>query len=872
MAQVTDSDSLASPQARIGAGDRPFDTGGADARREPLHIPLHILFLTGKRRDAERVAATLKTEGIEGKLVAVDNREAFEAALAGHLDLILADCATPDFNGRDGLTLARERRPELPFICVGNAIGQEALIDWLTHGAADYVLKTRLKRLAPAVRRALKEAHERQRLADEITAHEARLRSVTERQRDDQNLRDSEQRLASIVATAMDAIITIDHEQRIVLFNTAAEAMFGCKTAEAIGTHIERLIPEKFRTTHAQHIRQFLGDGATTRVMGRLLPLAGLRSNGEVFPIEAAISRTQAGDHPLATVVVRDISARRAAEVALQESEQRLRLALQIGRIGYFDWNFVGNGMHWSAEIAALYGFPAKGLETTYDFWRERIHPEDLAALEQNVQEALETGTFSAEWRVLWPDGSLHWLAGRAVVYRNAADQPERMLGVNIDISERKDAEERARRTAQHDPLTRLPNRALVYEFGEHLLSAMRRKGSRGACLFVDLDRFKPINDTYGHDVGDAVLQEVARRFIACVRGEDLVGRLGGDEFVAILFPIRDEADAGTIAQHLIERLGQPYLVNGIELQISISIGISLFPDDGATVETLIKRADAAMYAVKHGGRNGFRFFQDDLNAKSDDALRIENRQRKALEFGEFELFLQPVVDLATGKTVAAEALIRWPAMTLNPERIIQLAEKTGFMQQLGTWILQEACRLSRQWQERGLPAFPVSINLSPIQFLQTDFPQRLGEAMATSGLHAGDVTLEITERMLINNLDAALGMLQAIREMGIKVALDDFGTGCSSLSNLAKLPLDSVKLDQSFVRNLGRDQYSAIVAESVIALAASLGLKVVAEGVESSEALDFLKAHHCPQGQGFLFSRPLPAREFEHWSRQHMM
>lgn len=307
---------------------------------------------------------------------------------------------------------------------------------------------------------------------------------------------------------------------------------------------------------------------------------------------------------------------RHEMNMRLLDSEQTLRLAQQIGRIGTFEWNIVAGEVLWSAEIAALYGFPAKAFKSTYATWRNTIHPDDRAALEPLFTSALSTGKVEAEWRVVWPDGTVRWLAGRAVLHYDAAGRPKRMLGVNIDITDSKAVEEVMRHVAQHDPLTGLPNRVLLYEHACHLLPAMRRGQSHAAFLFVDLDRFKPINDTYGHDVGDAVLKEVANRLTASVRGEDLVGRLGGDEFVAVLAHIHGEEDASMIASHILDHLGKPYLAEGIELRVSPSIGISLFPQDGDRVEELIKRADMAMYSAKQSGRNNFRFYRPDLNPR----------------------------------------------------------------------------------------------------------------------------------------------------------------------------------------------------------------------------------------------------------------
>ena len=693
---------------------------------------------------------------------------------------------------------------------------------------------------------------------------------IEQQQRREQEWREGELRTTAILATAMDAVMTVDSRQRVVIFNAAAEAMFGCPASEAIGSTIERFLPERFRQPHREHVRKFLAGGATLRAMGRLQLLFGLRMNGEEFPIEASISKVETKDGLLATVVVRDITARRTAEAALENSEQRLRLAQQIGRIGAFDWNLTDNQIQWSAEIAGLYGLPARAFESPPGTWQELIHPDDRDAFEQLIGRALSSGTFDGEWRVRWPDGSLHWLAGRAVVYKDEAGRAQRMLGVNIDITERKESEERIRRVAQHDALTGLPNRALLYEFAEHLLPAMRRTHRVAAFLFIDLDRFKPINDTYGHDIGDAVLKEVARRLMACLRAEDMVGRIGGDEFVAVLANIHSEDDAAVIAFHVLDRLERPYFADGIELRLSPSIGISLFPQDGNTVDELIKHADIAMYNAKQNGRGNFQFFQAELNARSEEALRIESRLHKALELNEFELYLQPVINLVSGKIVAAEALIRWPTMGFPPDRFIPVAEMAGFMPPLGNWILKEACRLRRQWRDEGLPAFPVAINVSSTQFRQSSFLPALLQIVDQAGLQAGDLKLEVTESVLINNLEDAANLLRDIRRMGINVALDDFGTGYSSLSYLTQLPVDSVKLDQSFVRNLDQDHGSAVIVESVLNLAQSLHLDVVAEGIESPAALAFLNKHHCQHGQGFLFSRPLPARDFERWCRHH--
>ena len=694
-------------------------------------------------------------------------------------------------------------------------------------------------------------------------------REIQIRNQLEKNLRRSERRSSGILATATDAVITTDRDQRIEIFNSAAEAMFGCSAASAIGTTVERFIPERFRVSHDRYFRQFIAGGDTTRAMGPLRALVGLRANGEEFPIEASISKVLSDGDLFATVVIRDVSVRYATEAALQKTAERLRLVQLIGRTGTFDWDIVTNTIQWSAEIAALYGLPADAFESQYDAWRARVHAQDLPALEQQIRESLHSGAFEGEWRVVWPDGTVHWLAGRAIVYKNEVGQAVRMLGVNIDISERKEHEERLRRMAQHDTLTGLPNRTLLYAFAERLVSAKRRVQDQAAFLFIDLDRFKQINDRFGHDVGDAVLKEVARRLAACMRAEDLVGRLGGDEFVAVLAPVRSEEVTAKIALHALDSLGQPYLVAGHELQVTPSIGISLFPQHGTSVDDLIKHADAAMYVAKQRGCNNVQFYQHAFDARSEETRRIGTRLHQALELHEFELYVQPVVDLATGKPVAAEALIRWPSMAVPPARFLPASEAAGMMPTLGIWILQEAARLWQHWRALGISAFPVTVNLSESQLRQPDFLQNLAQVMQDYGMQGEDLELEITEGMLVDHLEETLALLRRIREKKVLLTLDDFGAGCSSMDHLAQWPLNVVKLDQSIVKHLGHDCKSALIAESVIRMVSSLNLSAVATGIESQEALNFLKSHHCHLGQGFHICHPLPAAEFETWCLQ---
>lgn len=422
---------------------------------------------------------------------------------------------------------------------------------------------------------------------------------------------------------------------------------------------------------------------------------------------------------------------------------------------------------------------------------------------------------------------------------------------------------------AQHDALTGLPNRKLSYEFAERLLDSARRGHSQVAVLFIDMNRFKPINDTYGHEVGDAVLKEVAQRLKACVRGEDTAGRLGGDEFLVALSHIHSVADVAHAAQHLVDSLSQPYCVGDLSLHSTPSIGISLFPDDGSSIDALLQHADVAMYHAKEEGRGTFRLYTSAMNDSVSLMLRVENQMRSGLEQGEFQLHYQPIVDVSTQAVIGVEALMRWPATGIGPSDFIPVAETSGMIDSLGEWGVLEACRQARQWLDHGLPVLRMSVNVSPLQFRSKTLHERVETALSETGIPPASLQLEVTETALLKNPEEAVMIMQRIKQLGVKLALDDFGKGYSSLSRLGRLPLDTIKVDQEFVMKLASgDRANAAITEAIIAISKTLGLGVVAEGVESAEVQALLCDRDCSQMQGYYLSPPLPAAEFETWYR----
>ncbi len=488
------------------------------------------------------------------------------------------------------------------------------------------------------------------------------------------------------------------------------------------------------------------------------------------------------------------------------------------------------------------------------------------AAFFANLWHHLKTaGTWQGEIWNRRKGGEVYpeWLSITTV--RDEAGEVSNYVAVFADVSERKRNEEHIRFLAEHDYLTGLPNRSLLHDRLQQAIALAERNDESLALMFIDLDRFKNINDSLGHQVGDQLLQEVGRRIQACVRSADTVSRPGGDEFIILLPSIETPQDAARVAEKLLESLNRPYQLGGHELVITASIGIAVFPEDGRDFQTLVKNADAAMYYSKEAGRDSFHFFTPDMNARVFERLSLENSLRRALERQEFLLYYQPQVDMPSGRVIGFEALIRWqhPQMGLvSPARFIPVAEDSGLIVPIGEWVLGEACRQNRAWQEQGMPAVPVAVNISALQFRQPQFEASVERALAESGLEPAWLELELTESMMLHQGQGATDLLDRLKARGVRLSIDDFGTGYSSLAYLKRLPLDKLKIDQAFVRDIASDAGDAAITATIIQMAHNLGLSVIAEGVETEAQLEFLQAHDCASAQGFYFARPMPAAD----------
>lgn len=574
---------------------------------------------------------------------------------------------------------------------------------------------------------------------------------------------------------------------------------------------------------------------------------------------------------------------------ALRRSEQKLTHAKKLARLGHWEWELESRNVLWSPEIALLFGVGLAANQGVLDAMKPYLDQQDAARLMQAFETSLREGVPSAvEHQICLDDGSRRVIHQEIEAVRDTADGPVTCLvGTAQDITERVDAQERIRHLAYYDPVTELPNRSLFKEHLEQALGMAIRNGKTGAVLFLDLDHFKQVNDLHGHDAGDAFLRVVSKRLEGCLREQDLlshtqpwgeragamekqtVARLGGDEFVILLPEIADPADAAIVARRIQNALDVHICVAGREMRVTSSIGISGFPADGRSADVLLKNADMAMYQAKSEGRNRVQFFTRELNERVQHRLGLESSLREALVNEEFVLHYQPRVGAASGRMAGVEALVRWRdprAGLVPPAQFIPVAEDTGLIIPLGNWVLRSACLQLRDWIDREVPVERVSVNVSAAQFKDPGLADSVASILAETGVPAGRIELELTESVLMENAQQSTALLSALKSLGLRISIDDFGTGYSSLSYLKRFPIDTLKIDRNFVRDIGHDADDAAIVSTTILLGHSLRLEVVAEGVEHDEQVEFLRKHGCDECQGYLFSRPVPADELESW------
>jgi diguanylate cyclase (GGDEF)-like protein/PAS domain S-box-containing protein len=724
-----------------------------------------------------------------------------------------------------------------------------------------------------------------------------------DRERVEQALRDSEERYRLIAETATDAIVTIDDQGTIVFANPASEKVFGYAPAELIGRNMTALMPDGMRQAQMLSLERHRHSGAQ-QIQWQHLELCGLHKDGHELPLEISFGEFQRDGKQLFIGTIRDITYRKKADslrigqgrvlemvatgapvkdvlteltrfietqsdgmlcsiLLLDDDRVHLRHgaapSLPAAYIEAIDGIAIGPNVG-SCGTAAYRGEPVVVADIQADpLWADY---RELAAT-HGLRACWSTPIMSQQQKVL----------GTFAMYYGAARSPttaeQRLIEIAIQIAgiaiERERAEERIRFIAQHDALTGLPNRLLFRDRVEQAISQAHRNKQQVAVLFIDLDHFKDINDSLGHQTGDRLLCATAHCLQRCLREGDSVARLGGDEFVICLPALNDSHDSALVAGKILEAVREGFHLDSHTLHVTGSVGISLFPENGKDAEELMRAADAAMYHAKEKGRDNYQFFMPRLNEAAQRRLSIAGRLRNALQRDEFVLHYQPQMNLASGSMFSAEALIRWQtdAMLVPPNEFIKIAEETGLIAPLGEWVLRQACEQVSRWRGAGHPDMRVTVNLSPQQLRRPGFAEFAKRVLAETALPAEALEIEITEGLLMNYSQENVTALGRLARMGVRLAVDDFGTGYSSLAYLQRFPISVLKIDQSFVSGIGMDPNDTAIVSAIIAMADSLQLKVIAEGVETAEQAAFLKSHGCFGAQGYYYSKAVTAEQF---------
>ncbi len=685
-------------------------------------------------------------------------------------------------------------------------------------------------------------------------------------------------RADTILNTTADGILATNPQGVILSSNPAAESILGRTDKQMRGRSISQLIPG-IEILIDEQTAAGARDGKATNTVGISNELNGVRADGTILSLELTInSMTTAGDR-ITVISIRDITGRKQTEETIKKTEERFRIVARTTTDAIWDWDLLKDTIWWSDGMQTLFGYNPEEIEPDSSSWTRRIHPDDRDPVVEDIHQAIE-GTddeWSSEYRFLRKDGSIAYVYDRGFIIRDDTGKAVRMVGGMADITERKLAEAEIQNLAFYDSLTQLPNRALLMDRLQHALATSHRTEQHGALLFIDLDDFKSLNDTHGHEVGDQFLQQIADRLQECIRESDTVARLGGDEFVVILEslshrPNRAAAETEAVGEDILELFHQPFIHGDYEHHGTSSIGATLFYRHEHSVEELLKQADIAMYQAKAAGGNTLRFFDPEMQANISARVELEAELRKALNNEEFILHFQPQVGAGNNIT-AAEVLVRWqhPQRGLVPPlEFIPLAEDTGLILSLGQWILEAACRQLVAWETRGDTAgLDLAVNVSANQFRHPEFTDQVMAIINSTGANPARLKLELTENILVANMDDTVEKMATLKAEGIGFLLDDFGTGYSSLYYLKHLPIDQLKIDKSFIDDVLTDINDAAIARTIITLAQTLGLTVVAEGVETEAQRDFLEREGCHNYQGYLFSRPVPIEQFDRLVRE---
>ncbi|OGS94261.1 MAG: hypothetical protein A3H31_03885 [Gallionellales bacterium RIFCSPLOWO2_02_FULL_57_47] len=678
---------------------------------------------------------------------------------------------------------------------------------------------------------------------------------------------EGKERLLSIVDTALDAVIQMDANGLITGWNKQAEQCFGWAYGEAVGRKLgETIIPPRYREAHTRGLKHFLesGDGPA---LGRRIEMTGLHRDGHEFPIELSVSAIRTAGAVEFNAFIRDISERKRAENSLRKLSQAVEQSHSAifitdlnANIEYANDAFLKTSCYNLGEVIGknprLLSCGKTPREIYADMWAKITRGETWEG------ELINRRKDGSEYTDLTKISPLRQPDGRITHY----------LAIKEDITDRKLAEEEIQQLAFYDPLTKLPNRRLLMDRLQQALAATTRGGEHGALLFIDLDNFKTLNDSLGHDIGDLLLRQVAQRLTGCVREGDTVARLGGDEFVVMLGDLSENSreaafQSETIGEKILASLNQPYQLAGHDCHSTPSIGITLFAGPHSSLEEVLKRADISMYQAKKAGRNTIRFFDPEVQAAVTARASLETDLRHALDNSQLQLYYQVQVN-EKNQAIGAEALLRWMHPDIGmvpPMQFIALAEETGLILPIGQWVLETACKQIKKWETNPHTRdLKLAINISARQFRQPDFDVQVCKIIRQAAINPARLEIELTESLVHGDISDTVAKMHTLKKMGVSFSLDDFGTGYSSLAYLTQLPLDKLKIDQSFVRNIGTKNTDALIIQTIVGMANNLGIVVIAEGVETPSQRNFLEDVGCMLYQGHLFNKPVTMEEFE--------
>lgn len=698
------------------------------------------------------------------------------------------------------------------------------------------------------------------------------MRDATDRRKLEEKIRQSEERYRSIIEQMADGYFETNLNGKFTFVNDAECRNTGYSREELIG-HDSRLFSEKetYKRLYRLFLEVYETDKPVTAYDVELIKKGGSKV---IHEISVSLIKNKDGETVGFRGIARDITERRQMEEQLRQSEERYRTIIEQMEDGYFETDLEGNFTFVNEAECRNLGYTQDELiGMTRHHYADEKNAQILFDLFHDIYN---TGNpvKAHEIEIIRKDGSVSYNEISVALIRDDKGKPVGFRGIARDVTERKKQEEKIQYMATHDDLTGLPNRLMFSQLLNHAILSAKRNNRKLAVLFIDLDRFKIINDSLGHEAGDQLLQEIAGRFRHALRAMDVVARMGGDEFVVMIEEIESQSAAATVAYKLMSAAIKPFTIMSQECRVTASIGISIYPEHGEDEQTLIKNADIAMYSAKEEGKNNYQFYSKELKIKSVEKLSIETQLRFALEREELSLAYQAKLDFKTDAITGVEALLRWnnPYLgEITPTQFIPVAEETGLIVPIGRWVMKTACAQNVAWQKQGLPPVCIAVNLSYRQLVDENLIEDIKTALKESGLAPELLELEITESMVMHNPARMIAILAGIKSLGVHLAIDDFGTGYSSLAQVKNFPVDTLKLDRSFVRNLPECSEDKAIAEAILSMGKTLSLRVVAEGVETKEQMTYLRGHSCDEMQGFYFSRPIAPDKFGELLKKHI-